>query len=68
MVHLLSEDDIKRVIKFYYSAQFPHMREEDIVVHFQIGNLSVSASVNWEDNIKKDEQQFEGEFDLPYGC
>ena len=64
----LSEDDIKRIIKFYYSTNHPHMSLEDIVVHFQIGNQEISASVAWEDGIKHNEQQFEGEFDLPYGC
>jgi hypothetical protein len=60
----LTEQEILTIIKGWAVTHYPQIRMDDIAVHLRIGNDSVEADVEWEDNIKRDEQTFE----VPYGC
>jgi len=63
----MSEHDIKVAIIDRFICDHPYIDRRDVSVHLEISGVDVKARIVWDDNVKKDEQTFDG-LDMPYGC
>ena len=55
-----TKNEVIRAIKDRVITEHPQVKREDVHVALYGDG---SAAISWEDNIRRDEQQYEGEFD-----